>query len=119
MPDLTTEHATACQTQREWSKKVPSLSDPSKTYTLSWGRLWGLASETVGSLHGYSCTCWPFRQKGVCSHATAAYAVDQSGVSGPDDRCGWDNRFMAPTEPTAEGKCPLCDSDTFTYAYGA
>lgn len=119
MPDLTTEYATACQTQREWSTTVPGSNGA--TYTVRWERSYS-PSRTAD--YGYTCTCKGFQHRGVCKHVKAQ--PDYAGIAdvkGPGDRCGWDNRWETPQEPdkdaSGEPCCPMCQGPVFTYTYGA
>jgi hypothetical protein len=114
MPDLTTHHATACETTRSWTTIV-------NTHTVRWGRLHGRLEEKLGTQYGYTCECKGFEIRSDCKHVRGM--ADYAGVSdvqGPDDRCGWDNRFMEPNDASGHGlACPMCEGPTFTYSYGA
>jgi len=113
LPDLTTHTATACVTQREWSTQVPSSTGAS--HTVSWGRLYAPTRTTE---YGYTCTCLGFAMRKKCKHVSQVEERDRSDGKGPDDRCGWDNRWEGGS-PDEDGDCPCCGANTYTYSYGA
>ena len=115
MPDLTTEYATACATVREWTGTVTGSNGA--TYTLTWERDYSPRRTTE---YHYTCTCKGFQHRGTCKHVRAAYDDDMDMGKVNRARCGWDNRwYSTPHETDANGCCPLCGSETFTYTYGA
>jgi hypothetical protein len=117
MPDLTTEYAWSCATNREWSKTI--AGSRGATYTLRFERDYRPSRTTE---HRYTCTCKGFQHRGDCKHVKAAYAVDLGGVKGPDDRCGWNGRFELPEvaeDASGEHSCPMCQGPVFSFAYGA
>lgn len=122
MPDLTTEYAWACQTNREWSMEVPS-SDGTKTYTVSWG----MQGHSSVCDYDYSCTCPGFQHRGTCKHVQTLRDGDTRETN--NSRCGWDGRwnagdvhgsYMPSDELEAdEPCCPNCRGPVYSYAYGA
>jgi len=115
MPDLTTEYAWSCETNREWETTVPS-SRGGATYTVRWER--DFSPKRTTEFH-YSCTCKGFEIRRTCSHVRKVEAGDPKTAG----RCSWDSRWEA-GEPmvevaTEEDCCPRCGGPVFGYTYGA
>ena len=112
MPDLTTEYAWACETNREWFVNVPSSTGG--MHTVTWGRLYEPNRVTE---YGYTCTCKGFDIRGTCKHVKAEEARDQTPNKA---RCAWDGRWDgSDPEDDANPCCPDCAGPVFSYTYGA
>lgn len=112
MPDLTTEYATACQTNREWQGTITGSTGTE--YTVRWER--DYSPRRTCDYH-YTCSCPGFTNRGSCKHVRELEAQD---IHDRDSRtrCGWDDRWDA-DGANDDGSCPCCGGPTFTYAYGA
>ncbi len=75
MPDLTTHATWWCSSNlhRKWLYK--SRSQENHWHLVHWRRL----PPDAPTEYGYTCSCWPFKKKGVCDHIEKAKA----------DHCRW------------------------------
>jgi len=82
-----------CKSLDNWVAEVEGSKGD--TYTVSYGHLYGRASETMGYTHGWTCTCRNFTHRlksvGECKHIKLAKA----------HHCGWHEQYGSGQTPAA------------------
>lgn len=108
MPDLTREYHWHCLTAENWQTEVPGSKGA--TYTVRWDAHSHKSRNEVQ--YNWSCTCMAYKtRRGFCKHIEVVKAKRF-----PEGRCGW-MQFHDGGNPK-DGKCPTCNGEIASMAYG-
>jgi len=98
VPDFTIHTAPICRSNQDWSRVVPSETDVSKQYIVSYRERFA----DTGPAFDYECTC-PAYKYGNGKYCKHIHAVK-------DERCCW-NEAMEPKAVPEDGCCPDCGNE--------